>query len=32
MWLKHCFLKAYLIISQPAVKGNHATVRNIGGL
>lgn len=32
MWVKRCFLKAYLTISQPAVKGNPATVRNIGGL
>lgn len=32
MWVKHCFLKAYLTISQPAVKGSPATVRNVGGL
>lgn len=32
MWVKRCFLKAYLTISQPAVKGNPATVRNIGEL
>lgn len=31
MWVKRCFLKAYLTISQPAVKGT-ATVRNIGAL
>lgn len=32
MWVKHCFLKAYLTISRPAVKGSPATVRNVGGL